>query len=191
LAITQESFDALLDWLVPGDREGAGQQYEIIYAGLVRIFTSHGFSDAEHLADKTVDRVARRLPDIRDSYTGPKVKYFVGVTRNIIREEYRNREIATDVPPEPPAPPPKPTEELDCLRLCLKLLTPEKRELTLDYHAYKGSDKVKTRAEMARELGITDNALRGRIHHIMVSLRNCTKNCRKRLEQKQKMRGKS
>ena len=76
--ITQESFEALLEWLDP-DREAAGQKYETIYTGLVRIFVSKGFNDAEHLADETMNRVIIRLPEIRDTYEGEKARYFPGV----------------------------------------------------------------------------------------------------------------
>ena len=59
-----DSFDALLDWLDP-DREKAAVRYEIIRAGLIRIFASKGLSDAEHYTDETIDRVIKRLPELR------------------------------------------------------------------------------------------------------------------------------
>ena len=186
MALTQESFDRLLSWLDPEDREAAGRQYEIIYQGLLRTFVSHGFSDSEHLTDRTVDVVARRIPDIEGTYKEDKTKYFVGVARNIIREARRNREIATDAIPEKPVSEPRIGDELDCLLSCLKFLAPEKRNLILDYHRYDGHDKVQTRAEMANELGITDTALRGRVHQIRLKLKACTKKCLCHLRQNKK-----
>jgi len=49
-AITKEQFDSLLSWL-SDDRELAGTKYETIRTGLVRVFVSKGFNDAEDLAD--------------------------------------------------------------------------------------------------------------------------------------------
>ena len=69
--------------------------------------------------------VARRIPDIEETYKQDKAKYFVGVARNIIREARRNREIATDAIPEKPVSEPKIGDELDCLRRCLKFLSAE------------------------------------------------------------------
>ncbi len=69
MTITKEPFDALLEWLDP-DREKAGQRYEVIRAGLIRIFVSKGLSDAEHYADEAIDRVIKRLPEIQANYVG-------------------------------------------------------------------------------------------------------------------------
>ena len=62
-------FDALLEWLDP-DREKAGQRYEVIRTGLIRIFVSNGLSDAEYYADEAIDRVIKRLPEFRETYVG-------------------------------------------------------------------------------------------------------------------------
>ena len=70
----KELFDALLDWLDP-DREKAGQRYEQIRTGLVRMFISNGLSDAGHYSDVTIDRVIKRLPEIRADYVGDPAKY--------------------------------------------------------------------------------------------------------------------
>ena len=69
MSTAKDPFDALLDWL-DTDRDIAARKYETIRAGLIRIFVSKGFSDAEDLADEAIRRVCKRLPDIRDSYLG-------------------------------------------------------------------------------------------------------------------------
>lgn len=185
MSTTHESFEALLAWLDPDDREVAGQKYEIIRAGLTRIFVTKGFSDAEHLADKAINVVAIRLPDIRDHYVGEKARYFHGVARNIMREERRNREVATDNFPFRPSDPANTTDEYDCLVRCLRFLPRDKRELILDYHLYEGHDKVESHRAMAAELGITENALRGRAHHIRANLEKCVGQCTQTLRQTQ------
>lgn len=185
LADSDNPFDDLLTWLDP-DREKAGQKYEVIRAGLIRIFVSEGFSDAEDQADITIDRVIKRLPDIREMYQGEKMPYFRGVARNVIRERLRRKEIATDLIPELPREPEKITDAYDCLIKCLRFLPSEKRDLILDYYLYEGHDKVEHHRRMARELGISEGALRTRAHHIRATLEKCVLNCVTSVVKKQK-----
>jgi DNA-directed RNA polymerase specialized sigma24 family protein len=176
VTITQDPFDALLEWLDP-DREKAGQRYEIIRAGLIRIFVSKGLSDAEHYTDEAIDRVVKRLPEIQAKYVGDPARYFHGVARNLILEAGRRREVATDVLPL------RITHEVarsgtsECLSKCLKLLPADKQEFILDYHLYQGHAKVENHRQMADELSISEGALRTRAHHLRVSLEKCVLEC--------------
>jgi DNA-directed RNA polymerase specialized sigma24 family protein len=176
LAITKELFDALLEWLDP-DRDTAGQRYEAIRAGLVRMFVSKGISDAGHSADETMDRVMRRLPEIRDSYVGDPVKYFHGVARNLIREAMRGKEVPTGMMPEYLMKEPDVSDTSECLSRCLKQLPRDKRDLILDYHLYHGKAKIEHHRQMAIELAISEGALRTRAHHLRVSLEKCVVQC--------------
>jgi DNA-directed RNA polymerase specialized sigma24 family protein len=185
LATAQEPFDALLAWL-DSERETAGHKYEVIRSGLIRIFISQGFNDAEDLADLTINRVASKLPEIRADYVGEPARYFHGVARNIILEARRRKEIATDSIPERLSQAPNTTDRYDCLLKCLELLSSEKRELILDYYLYEGRDKIEHHICMAKELGITEGALRTRAHHIRVSLEKCVLQCTQELMEKQK-----
>jgi RNA polymerase sigma factor (sigma-70 family) len=176
VVINEESFETLLAWL-DQNREIAGQKYEVIRAGLIRIFVSKGFSDAEDLADTVMNRVTKKLPEIRDTYVGEPVRYFHGVARNIIRETLRRREIATETLPGFSEEVESHSDEYDCLVKCLRFLAREKRELILDYHIYDGRDKVEHHRHMAEELGISEGALRGRAHHLRGSLEKCVQQC--------------
>lgn len=176
------SFDDLLDWLGPDP----GPQYEIIRAGLIRIFISKGFDDAEDLADQTIDRVVKKLPEIRNGYEGEKARYFYGVARNIIHEARRRREVTTDNLPEDLSPAPVRSDEYECLLKCLKLQLHEKRELIVDYYLYEGKDKIEHHRRMAEELGITTGALRTRAHHVRRDLEKCVRQCVSGLAEKQK-----
>ena len=184
-AINEESFESLLAWLDP-NRETAGQKYEVIRAGLIRIFVSKGFSDAEDLADETINRVMKRLPEIRETYVGDPVRYFHGVARFVILEVGRRKEIATDEVPVVSVEPDEHSDEYDCLMKCLKFLPPEKRELILDYYIYDGRDKIVQHQRMAKELGITDGALRGRAHHLRENLEKCIAQCTDRMKPNEK-----
>lgn len=169
MLITQEQFDLLLDWLDP-NREVAGKKYETIRAGLIRVFVSKGFNDAEDLADETINRVIIRLPEMRDTYVGDPVRFFHGVARNVIREALRRREIATDVIVIWVDEKPVTGVERECLDTCLGLLPEEKSDLILDYYLYEGHDKIEHHKRMAKALGISEGALRGRAHHIRKDL---------------------
>lgn len=169
---TQDPFDDLLDWL-DQDRDMAGRKYRIIHAGLVRMFVSRGFSDAEGLADQTIKRVTDLLPKIKDSYVGEPARYFYRVARYISLEALRQPEIPTDVFPVDPPRESNTNDTLECLLECLDLLTEEQRDLILDYHLYKGVDKIEHHKRMAKERGISIGALRSRAYHIRETLEKC------------------
>ena len=171
-----EPFDALLEWL-DRDREKAGQRYEVIRAGLIRIFVSKGVSDAEYYTDEAIDRVMKRLPEIQSSYVGDPARYFHGVARNIVMEAGRRKEIPTDELPQGHAPEPPKSDTAECLTKCLRLLPREKQEFILDYHLYQGHEKVVHHREMATELAISEGALRTRAHHLRVNLEKCVLRC--------------
>jgi DNA-directed RNA polymerase specialized sigma24 family protein len=176
VTITKDPFDALLEWLDP-DREKAGQRYEIIRAGLIRIFVSKGLSDAEHYTDEAIDRVVKRLPEIQAKYVGDPARYFHGVARNLILEAGRRREVATDVLPLRITQEAVRSDTSECLAKCLKLLPADKQAFILDYHLYQGHAKVENHRQMADELSISEGALRTRAHHLRVSLEKCVLEC--------------
>jgi DNA-directed RNA polymerase specialized sigma24 family protein len=175
LTDNKEPFDGLLAWLDP-EREKAGQRYEVIRAGLIRIFVSNGLSDAEHYTDVVIDRVIKRLPEIQVAYVGEPIKYFHGVARNVIREARRQKEIATDVLPVVPTSHDR-SDTSECLSKCLGLLPPDKQAFILDYHLFKGHKKIEHHRQMAAELSITEGALRTRAHHLRATLEKCVLEC--------------
>lgn len=176
MTITQEQFDSLLTWL-DDDRDVAGRKYETIRSGLVKIFVSKGFNDAEDLADITINRVMVRLPDIRANYKGQPAYYFLGVAKNVIRERRRRREIAGGMIDGPIQSPPQPDPEHDCLGHCLDRLPVNKRDLILSYYLYEGHDKIEHHKKMAGRLKITEGAVRSRAFQIRVRLENCMRQC--------------
>lgn len=176
MTIAKEPFEALLDWLDP-DREKAGQRYEVIRAGLIRMFVSKGLSDAEYYTDEAIDRVVKRLPEIQASYVGNPARYFHGVARNIILEAGRRREVATDELPHRLIIEEVKSDTSECLSKCLKELPADKKEFILDYHLYQGHAKIEHHREMAVELSISEGALRTRAHHLRVSLEKCVLKC--------------
>src|SRR5207253_6496842 len=94
--LRQEDFDRLLSWL-DSDADLAGLIYEKIRRRLITILASRHCSIPEELADETIDRVARRVADIRETYVGEKALYFLGVMNNV-HHEYFKRPIAVPSP---------------------------------------------------------------------------------------------
>src|ERR1043165_5330895 len=163
--ITSELFENLLNWLGPTREEGA-RQYEDVRDRLIRILHKKGCFEAEALADETVNRVMLKLPEIKDSYAGKPLWYFVSVARRVWYEWIRkNKSVPYDEVLEPVVQP-----EIDaareCLRQCLSVLSPDQRDLVLDYHINKKRAKVELHRHMAEELGVSTNALRLRAHRI-------------------------
>src|SRR5689334_23839809 len=63
------AFQELLDWLAP-DPETAGQQYELIRQKLIALFQCRACAFPDELADETINRVVRKLPQIKPNYVG-------------------------------------------------------------------------------------------------------------------------
>lgn len=143
---------------------------------------SKGFSDAEDLADEAINRVMKRLPEIRDTYVGEPVRYFHGVARFIVREMIRRKEVTVEVVPVFSGENEVHSDEYDCLLKCLRFLPADKRELILDYYIYDGRDKIVQHRRMASELGITEGALRGRAHQVRGNLEKCIQQCIERMK---------
>jgi hypothetical protein len=90
--LNQREFDKLLGWL-DSDRDLAGEKYEAIRRGLIKMFVRRGCPTAEELADETIDKVCQKLVEIADNYIGDPALFFYGVAKNIYRE-WLKRKIA-------------------------------------------------------------------------------------------------
>jgi RNA polymerase sigma factor (sigma-70 family) len=175
--LTQETFDALLAWLDP-DRNEAGQKYEDIRTRLIKIFHCRGCYEAEDLADETINRVTKKLREIESTYIGDRRLYFYGVANRVHLEYLRKPSAAL---PPPPVKAPEEVEETEreyaCLEHCLQKLTPENRELVLQYYQDEKRAKIDHRKKLAEKLGIALNALRIRAHRIRLTLEQCVHEC--------------
>ena len=181
--LTQESFDELLEWLNP-QRELAGMKYEDIRNRLVRIFIHRGCTVAEDLADETINRVARKVQEIKVYYVGDPAAYFYGVARNVYIEHCKQRpETQAGAMETLPASPVQELDDLEpeyhCLEKCLGKLTPPNRELILEYYLEREAAKIKSHKEIAQRLGIAVNALRIRMCRLRASLKECMRECLK------------
>ena len=170
----QEDFDRLLDWL-DADREQAGLIYEKIRWRLVAILASRGCLTPEEVADETIDRVARRVIEIRDTYEGDKAIYFLGVMNNVHHEYLRRPSLPRLVELEENV---EMKERMHfCLDQCLERLAPYSRQLIEKYYAENKQAKIDLRKRIARELGVTATTLRLRALRIREKLQTCIEQC--------------
>ena len=173
-ALSQESFDALLKWL-SADRDQAGQIYEEIRLRLIRIFTARACTEAEDLADETMNRVASKLPEIGGTYSGDPAVYFYAVANNVHLEFLRRKIPApVQIPVDDSA---DMEDRFRCLEECLSGLSADNRDLVIQYYQDERQAKIDRRKVLARRLGIAPNALRIRACRIRASLLKCVENC--------------
>lgn len=172
--LTQESFDALLTWLDP-KRDEAGRKYEDIRRRLIKIFTCRRCFEPEDLTDETINRVAKKLPEIVETYSGEPVAYFYAVANNVHKEYLRRKPVC------PPPPPMVDSEDIEreyaCLENCIQTLSPLNRLLVIQYYQGNKAVKIENRKQLAQQLGIALNALRIRAHRVRLVLQECVQAC--------------
>ena len=180
--LRSEPFEALLLKLGP-DREAAGERYLQLRQRLVAVFEYRRCPLPEELADETLDRVARRLQEMGSEFVGSDpARYVFGVAWNVARESFR-RPTGAPLPDgwegrlvASPADDEAGVEE-SCLEHCLERLSPADKQLVLDYHQGERSARIRGRSGLARDLGLTPNALRLKIHRVTSRLRECVLGC--------------
>ena len=75
-------------WLNP-DRELAGQMYVHLRHDLAKLFIWGRCADPEGLTDEVLDRVAKKIHEVKPGYVGDPRLYFLAVANNIIKENFR------------------------------------------------------------------------------------------------------
>lgn len=181
--LTKEAFDELLLWL-DRDRGQAGKKYESIRLGLIKMFTGRAYADAEELADETINRVAKKLPEIRDAYSGKPERYFYGVARMLYHEYQRRTRKLVPLPDDLPDTLHDRADEdarddltSDCMEGCMQKLRDDQRELLRQYYSETAST-ASAREALARRLGITIEALRVRVFRVVKHLEACVDKCK-------------
>ncbi len=181
----EDNFEALLEWLGP-DGESAGQKYEEIRHSLINIFDWRGCYDSEDLADETITRVLKKLPEIRLSYSGDPALYFYGVAKRLLFEVARRDQAKSEnkfpenlrAPSEDPDASEDQEAAFECLEKCLADLPEADRELILLYYQQE-RPKIDHRRELAQRHGLSANNLRVKVHRIRTTLHACITRCLK------------
>ncbi len=179
--LTQDAFDRLLIAL-GGDRDSGGEKYLEIRTHLTRFFEWRGCPFPEDHADETFNRIARKI-DAGEEILNPP-GYAMGVARLVLLEIMKSRQreqsalneigtagegyVAATNDGE---------ERLDCLRNCLQTLSPDNRELILQYYQGEKSEKIQNRKKLQDRLGIPVNTLRMRALRLRERLQECVEEC--------------
>jgi DNA-directed RNA polymerase specialized sigma24 family protein len=164
--LDRAALDALLETMAP-DRETAGCRYEELRRRLINLFAWEHCEAPDDLADEVLNRLARKT---MEGVEIPHLDRFAfGIARLVIQEEGRKRRSRQTVLREFQASGQgngSDSRGLAAIELCLAALPPDRRELIERYY---GGD----RSALARELGISINALRNRALRIREELYNC------------------
>src|SRR5215470_11269392 len=178
--VTQDAFDKLLV-AFGGDRESAGQKYLEIRNNLTRFFEWRGCAFPEDHADETINRMAKRVAEGEEilNHSG----YAMGVARMLLLEINKGRQREQSALAEIGAAPDAYVEanddesRLDCLRNCLQTLSPDNRELILQYYQGEKGEKIDNRKKLIERLGIPVNTLRMRALRLRERLQSCVEEC--------------
>jgi RNA polymerase sigma factor (sigma-70 family) len=186
--VPPESFNEILAWLNP-DRQIAGTIYVQLRHDLAKIFVWNKCADPEGLTDEVMDRVARKVLHLRETFEGDPRLFFYGVAKNLIKES--PKKVKTHVSLDDTDLPAISATDIDetaemqeeCLNSCLQSLSSEKRALILAYYAKEKQAKIDHRTELAQQLGTSVETLRVRAHRIRATLEECILRCLKRKAQ--------
>ena len=178
--LTQDAFDRLLI-AFGGDRDKGSERYLEIRGNLTRFFEWRGCSFPEDHADETINRIARRIDEGEDILN--PAGYAMGVARLLLLEIMKSRqreqtalnEIGTDSDVYVAADDGE--DRLECLRKCLQTLSPDNRELILQYYQGEKGEKIQNRKKLLDRLGIPINTLRMRALRLRERLQGCVEEC--------------
>ena len=178
--LTQEAFDKLL-LALGGDRDSGSQKYLEIRTNLTRFFEWRGCSFPEDHADETINRVAKKVAE-GEEILNPS-GYAMGVARLLLLEIIKGRQreqsaltelgTASEVYVEPD----DGEERLTCLKQCLQTLSPDNRDLILQYYQGEKSEKIRNRKKLLERLGVPVNTLRMRALRLRERLQGCVEEC--------------
>ncbi len=188
MAILTATAFALLLTRLDSDKTKAAEKYEELRLKLVKCFVWKGCpeSNADSLADETLDRVAAKLAQ------GIKIKslaaYACEVSRFVWLEYTRKRKEDNfgDQTPEiavEPDIPEEPDLRLSCLASCLINVTTEEndRALILGYYDADAGEKNKDqRKNLAEKFRMTTNTLKVKACRLRERLEKCINECVKR-----------
>ena len=178
--MTPENFDELLAWLGTDrtgivDRNRGAIKYEEIRSRIIKIYRNRGCHYAEEIADETVNRVCKKVKELKSKYEGNPAHFFYAVAKKVYLEFLKAPPRV--LPPPPPDDPQEVERRHACLDKCLDELKPESKELILRFYEGEKREKIDNRKRLARLLGIDSKALSLRALRIRRELRQCMRRC--------------
>lgn len=168
------------------DQDIAAEKYEVLRMKIIHLLRWRGCaeSDADELADQTLDRVAAKLTageaiENLNAFAG-------GVARFIWLEHSRKNKadaVGDDLPEIPVEPDLSFLDDADdrmkCLRKCVVVtFTDEDSRLVVGYYDTDAGEKIKdARKRIADSFGLTLNALKVRACRLRMRLEACINDC--------------
>jgi DNA-directed RNA polymerase specialized sigma24 family protein len=165
----------------------AAEKYETLRFKLVNLLTWRGCveSDADDLADQTLDRVAAKIAE------GEKVEnvqaYAATVARFIALEHKRKRRedaVGDELPETAVTPEIEILEDrddrMDCLRECMAetIPNPTDQKIIIGYYDTESNEKNKSaRKRLAESLGMSIGALKVKACRLRDKLERCINDC--------------
>jgi DNA-directed RNA polymerase specialized sigma24 family protein len=173
--VTREKFASFLEWLNP-DPDLAGEEYERLRFRLCTFFSQRQCRFADELADETINRVILKVSEERIEN---KIGYCYGVAKNIFRESLRKERTHLDIDDVTIAAkdPEAQSFSNDCLDKCLEKLSPESRDLLLEYFSEAKQAKIELHRRISDGLAMTQTALRMRVMRTKQKLKICVQEC--------------
>lgn len=182
--LTSNAFELFLARLDP-DSLQAADKYEELRLKLTKFFVWRGCpeSQADPLADETLDRVAAKLAQGVEIQS---LKAFACETGRYVWLEYRRKykedNFGDDTPEIAVEPqlPDDPDLRIACLRSCLVEITNDEndRVLILGYYDTENVEKIKDqRKSLAEKLGLTANTLKVKASRLRDRLEKCINEC--------------
>lgn len=168
-------FDKLFRLLEPG-AVSVEAGFQRCRFKLIKFFGWRRCDDPENLADETIARLLKNVRAGQEISADNPYSYVYAIASNVFKEFVRDKKksgVTTEIEEIKDRTLPMPA--MDCKRQCLEQLTAEKQELLARY--YLDPDD---RNEIAREYGLSLNALRLQIYRIKAGLRRCWEDCLKR-----------
>lgn len=177
------AFQGLLSRLDP-DPDQAAERYEALRGRLVQLFEWRRCAFAEDLADRVLNRLARKLEQGADVPPEKLRAYSFGIAYRLFLEELRRdkaqRAAAREQEPLMADPETTATLQRDrrrCLETCLRSLPEGRRDMVYRYYGAERRERRAERRRLAEELGITDNNLWVRVHRCRRQIEECVGEC--------------
>lgn len=183
MQLTANAFTRLLERLGE-NQEQAGEKYEDLRRTLIRFFEWRGAPFPEEQADKTFDRIARKLDEgIEIVNIGG---YCYEVARLVCLEAFKGNEgrrapleeikleaMAPDTTDETA----EREQRLICLDDCLRVLPVGSRELITEYYCDEKRGRIDRRKALADRLQLRRDALANRAQRVRDKLEQCVTQC--------------
>ena len=137
--------------------------------------------DTPEAVRAATERMAKRLAEGEEiaNHSG----YAIGVARMLLMEinkgRQREQSALAEIGAAPDAYVPEDDDEsrLNCLRSCLQTLSPDNRELILQYYQGEKGEKIGNRKKLLERFGVPVNTLRMRALRVRERLQSCVEEC--------------